>query len=37
MSSSDRKALRQLESPMARLAQGHPMLYLLGFFGMHHG
>jgi len=37
MSSSDRKALRQLESPMARLAQEHPMLYLLGFFGMHHG
>jgi hypothetical protein len=37
MSSADRKALRQLESPMARLAQEHPMLYLLGFFGMHHG
>ena len=36
-SSSDRSALRQLESPMARLAQEHPMLYLLGFFGMHHG
>ena len=34
-SSSDRSALRQLESPMARLAQEHPMLYLLGFFGMH--
>ena len=34
-SSSDRSALRQLESPMARVAQEHPMLYLLGFFGMH--
>jgi hypothetical protein len=37
MSSADRSARRQLESPMARLAQEHPMLYLLGFFGMHHG
>jgi hypothetical protein len=37
MSSADRKALRQLESPMARLAQEHPMLYLLGFFGMNNG
>jgi hypothetical protein len=36
-SSADRSARRQLESPMARLAQEHPMLYLLGFFGMHHG
>jgi hypothetical protein len=36
-SSSDRSALRQLESPMARLAQEHPMLYLLGFFGMNNG
>lgn len=36
-SSADRSALRELESPMARLAQKHPMLYLLGFFGMHHG
>jgi hypothetical protein len=36
-SSSDRRALRQLESPMARLAQEHPMLYLLGFFGMNNG
>jgi len=33
-SSADRSALRPLESPMARLAQEHPMLYLLGFFGM---
>jgi hypothetical protein len=32
-SPSDRNALRQLESPMARLAQEHPTLYLLGFFG----
>jgi hypothetical protein len=37
MSSSDRSALRQLESPMVRLAQEHPMLYLLGFFGMNNG
>jgi hypothetical protein len=36
-SSADRSARRQLELPMARLAQEHPMLYLLGFFGMHHG
>ena len=36
-SSADRKALHQLESPMARLAQEHPMLYLLGFFGTPHG
>jgi hypothetical protein len=36
-SSSDRSALRQLESPMAQLAQEHPMLYLLGFFGMNNG
>ena len=35
-SSADRRALRQLESPMARVAQEHPTLYLLGFFGMHH-
>jgi hypothetical protein len=34
-SSSDRRALRQLASPMGRVAQEHPMLYLLGFFGMH--
>jgi hypothetical protein len=36
-SSADHDALRHLESPMARLAQEHPMLYLLGFFGMHNG
>jgi hypothetical protein len=36
-SSADRSTLRQRESPMVRLAQEHPMLYLLGFFGMHHG
>lgn len=36
-SSSDRRALRQLGSPMARLAQEHPTLYLLGFFGISHG
>jgi hypothetical protein len=36
-SSADRSALHELESPMARLAQEHPMLYLLGFFGIHHG
>jgi hypothetical protein len=36
-SSADRSALRQLESPMARLAQEHPTLFLLGFCGMHNG
>jgi hypothetical protein len=36
-SSADRSALRQRESPMARVAQEHPTLYLLGFCGMHHG
>ena len=36
-SSADRKAPRQLASPMARVAQEHPTLYLVGFFGMHHG
>jgi hypothetical protein len=36
-SSSDCRALRHLESPMVRLAQEHPMLYLLGFFGIPHG
>jgi hypothetical protein len=36
-SSADRKALRHLESPMAHVAQEHPTLYLVGFFGMHHG
>jgi hypothetical protein len=35
--SSGRVALRQLESPMARLAQEHPTLYLLGFCGIHSG
>jgi hypothetical protein len=30
-------SLRQLESPMARLAQEHPTLYLLGFCGIHSG
>jgi hypothetical protein len=36
-SSSDRRALRQLGSPMARLAQEQPRLYLLGFFGIPNG
>jgi hypothetical protein len=36
-SSADRSALRQLEAPMARLAQKHPTLFLLGFFGIPHG
>jgi hypothetical protein len=36
-SSVDRSALRQLASPMAHVAQEHPMLYLMGFCGMHHG
>ena len=35
--SSARSALRQMESPMARLAQEHPMLYLLGCCGIHSG
>jgi hypothetical protein len=35
--SADRSALRQLEAPMARLAQEHPTLFLLGFFGIPHG
>ena len=35
--SSSRVALHQLESPMARLAQEHPTLYLLGFCGIHSG
>jgi hypothetical protein len=35
--SSGRVALHQLESPMARLAQEHPTLYLLGFCGLHNG
>jgi hypothetical protein len=36
-SSADRRALRQMEAPMARLAQEHPTLSLLGFFGIPHG
>jgi hypothetical protein len=36
-SSADRSALCQLEAPMARLAQEHPTLFLLGFFGIPHG
>jgi hypothetical protein len=36
-SSADRQAPPQLASPMARVAQEHPTLYLVGFFGMHHG
>ena len=36
-SSAVRSARRQLASPMARVAQEHPMLYLVGFFGMHNG
>ena len=36
-SSADRSALRQLEAPMARLAQEHPTLFLLGFFGIPNG
>jgi hypothetical protein len=36
-SSADRSALRQLESPIARLAQEHPTLFLLGFCGIHNG
>jgi hypothetical protein len=35
--SSSRVAMHQLESPMARLAQEHPTLYLLGFCGIHSG
>ena len=36
-SSADRRALRQPEAPMARLAQEHPTLFLLGCFGIPHG
>jgi hypothetical protein len=36
-SSADRSALCQLETPMAHLAQEHPTLFLLGFFGNPHG
>ena len=35
--SSDHSARHQLESPMARVAQEHPTLYLLGFLGLHNG
>jgi hypothetical protein len=34
---SSRHSLHPTESPMARLAQEHPMLYLLGFCGIHSG
>jgi hypothetical protein len=36
-SSSDSSTLRPMASPMARLAQEHPTLFLLGFFGIPHG
>jgi hypothetical protein len=36
-SSADHSSLHQLEAPMARLAQEHPMLFLMGFFGIPHG
>jgi len=35
--SASRVALHQLESPLARVAQEHPTLYLLGFCGIHSG
>ncbi len=35
--SSSHVSLHQVESPMARLAQEHPTLYLLGFCGIHSG
>ena len=35
--SSALSALRQMESPMARLAQEQPTLYLQGFLGIHNG
>jgi hypothetical protein len=34
---SSHVTLHQLESPMARVAQEHPTLYLLGFCGIHSG
>jgi hypothetical protein len=37
MPPSSRASLHPTESPMARLAQEHPMLYLLGFCGIHSG
>jgi hypothetical protein len=33
----DRRAWRPIASPMAHLAQEHPTLFLLGFFGILHG
>jgi hypothetical protein len=36
-SSADHSTLRPMASPMARLAQEHPTLFLLGFFGIPHG
>ena len=35
--SSGRRARRQRESSMARLAQEQPTLFLLGFLGIHNG
>jgi hypothetical protein len=35
--SSSRLSLHQIALPMANMAQEHPMLYLVGFFGMHNG
>jgi hypothetical protein len=35
--SSGRVALRQLESPMERLARENPTLFLQGFCGIHNG
>ena len=37
MQSASRASLHPTESPMARLAQEHPTLYLLGFCGIHSG
>ena len=36
-SSADHSTLHQMASPMARLAQEHPTLFLLGFCGIHNG
>jgi hypothetical protein len=36
-SSSDRSVLCPMASPMAHLAQEHPTLFLLGFFGNPNG
>jgi len=36
-SSADHSMLCQMEAPMARLAQEHPTLFLLGFFGNPNG